>query len=314
MRKWRSLFAPSRRSVLAGVGGVAASLVLPKRTWAAAAGPYRVGKYKVTVLSDGVRSMPSGFLWPDVPDTDLAAAFGQVAAPEFIETPNNVTLIEGGDRVILVDAGSGPNFDPATGRLEDALQAAGVAAADVTDLIFTHGHPDHLWGALDDFEELPRFANARHVMTELEHSFWTGPVPAGAPAFHEGMVLGARRVLSELDGMVERVDLDFTVAPGIDLVPTPGHTPGHVAVRIEDSGESLLVIGDALTNATVSFLHPDWPLATDVDWNAAVATRLLLLDMVAENELPVVGFHLPWPGAGRVERLSNGYAFTSHPN
>jgi glyoxylase-like metal-dependent hydrolase (beta-lactamase superfamily II) len=305
----RPPFRPSRRAVLAGAG--VAALALPRRGWGATADPWRVGSYRVTVLSDGVRSMPTSLLWPDVAEADLAAAFGQAAAPDAIETPNNVTLIEGGGRVILIDAGSGPNFDPATGRLEDALEAAGVAAEDVTDLVFTHGHPDHLWGALDDFEEFPRFPNARHLMTETEHAFWAGPPPPGLPAFHEGMALGAQRVLGELGDLVERTPADFAVAPGVDLVPAAGHTPGHVAVRVEDDGESLLVIGDALTNAAISFPHPDWPVATDLDGDAAVATRLRLLEMLAEEDMPLVGFHLPWPGIGRVERRNGGYAFAA---
>jgi glyoxylase-like metal-dependent hydrolase (beta-lactamase superfamily II) len=307
----RPAFRSTRRLVLAGIGGGIAALGLPRRGWATAAGPFQVGGYRITVLSDGVRSMPTSILWPEVRDEELAAAFGQTAPPEAIETPNNVTVIEGGGRVVLIDAGSGPNFDPATGRLEEALRAVGVAAEDVTDLVFTHGHPDHLWGALDDFEEFSRFPRARHLMTYDEYTFWTEPPPPGMPGFHEGMALGAQRVLGELGDLVERVPDDFSVAPGIDLMATAGHTPGHVAVHVEDGGQRLLVLGDALTNAAVSFRHPHWPVATDVDVDAAATTRQRLLDLLAVEEVGIVGFHLPWPGVGRVERLGDSYGYVA---
>jgi glyoxylase-like metal-dependent hydrolase (beta-lactamase superfamily II) len=303
--------AIDRRQLLAACGGTFAGLALPRRSWAAATEPRRVGRYRVTILSDGVRQMPTDFLWPDVPADELAAAFGQDSAPDVIDTPNNVTLIEGDGRVILVDAGSGPNFDPATGRLEDALDAMGIATDAVTDLVFTHGHPDHLWGALDDFEEFPRFAKARHLISEAEHAFWSGPMPTGAPPFLDAMARGAQRVLGDLEPTLELVPTCFEVAPGVTLRPTPGHTPGHVSVLVEDDGQSLLVIGDALTNQIVSLRHPDWPLATDVDQEAAAVTRKRLLERVAAEAVLIIGFHFPFPGIGRIARRNEGFAFAS---
>jgi glyoxylase-like metal-dependent hydrolase (beta-lactamase superfamily II) len=300
-----------RRPFLAGLAAVAGSPFLPtSRLRAQVAPAIAVGSVTVRPISDGVRAMPPSLAWPDAPPEELAALLGGGAAPPAgIPLPNTVTLIEAGDRRILVDAGSGPNFDPGTGRLEEALLAEGIEPGSITELVLTHGHPDHLWGALDDFEEFPRFLNARHLITEAEHAYWLGPPPPGAPAFRQGMALGASRVLEAIDDVLERVSVGAEVAPGVTLLPTPGHTPGHVAVRVDDGGAALLILGDALTNAVVSFRRPEWQLSTDADPDMAVATRMRLLDMLSADGVPVLGFHFPWPGIGRVERRGGSHSF-----
>jgi glyoxylase-like metal-dependent hydrolase (beta-lactamase superfamily II) len=300
-----------RRPFLAGLAAAAGSPFLATGRARAQVGPaVAVGGITVRPISDGTRSMPTAIAWPEAPPDDLAALLGaEGPPPEAIPMPNNVTLIETADRRVLVDAGSGPNFDPSTGRLEEALLAEGIEPESITDLVLTHGHPDHLWGALDDFEEFPRFPNARHIITESEHAYWLGPPPPDAPAFHEGMALGAARVLEAIDEVLERVSGEVEVAPGVTLLPTPGHTPGHVSVRVDDGDAGLLILGDALTHAVVSFQRPGWRLATDADPDAAAATRTRLLDMLGADGLPVIGFHLPWPGIGRVERSGDSYAF-----
>src|SRR5690606_37896487 len=103
--------------------------------------------------------------------------------------------------------------------------------------------------------------------------------------------------------------MEAEIAPGVRLMPTPGHTPGHVAVLVADGDAALLVLGDALTNPVVSFRHPGWPLATDEDTEAGAATRTRLLDTLAADALPFVGFHLPFPGLGRAEAVEGGYRF-----
>lgn len=309
--------ATTRRAVLRGTARLLAAagtagLLLPRNGRAEVGSATSVGNITVWPVSDGTRQMPVSLLWPDAPEAELAELLGEVSLPEAIPTPNNVTLIDTGDRLVLVDAGSGPNFDPASGRLEDALQEAGIEPAAVTEVIITHGHPDHLWGALDDFEELPRFPNARYLMSEPEHAFWTAPLPSGMPPIWEGMALGAARVIEALGPSLEVVAPDAEIATGITLVPTFGHTPGHVSVRVADGAEALFVLGDAITNDPVSFRRPGWPLRTDADPDAGAATRRRLLDMLSTEGVRVLGFHLPWPGLGRIKALGESrYAF--HP-
>lgn len=297
-----------RRSLLAGAG---AALLLPARGWALAGPPVTLGGATVRVFSDGDRTLPLATLYAGIARSELDAAYaaaGLGAAPDELPTPNNVTLIETAGRRILIDAGGGPNWSATTGRLEEALAAEGILPEDITDLVFTHAHPDHIWGALDDFEELPRFPAARHLITAAERAYWDAYVPTG-DGFRDGMALGAQRVMADLGDALEEVAAEAEIAPGVRLMPTHGHTPGHVSVLVEDGGAALLVLGDAITNPVVSFAHPDWPMATDGDPAEGAATRARLLDMCAAEALPVIGFHLPFPGHGMVERRGAAYGF-----
>ena len=106
-----------------------------------------IGAKTIRTLSDGSMTFPTGFMFPDVPQDQLlpflqANGFGT----ETIERPCNLTLVDDGERRILFDAGAGSNFMPSTGKVIETLDAAGIALDSITDVIFTHGHPDHLWG------------------------------------------------------------------------------------------------------------------------------------------------------------------------
>jgi glyoxylase-like metal-dependent hydrolase (beta-lactamase superfamily II) len=298
----------SRRQALGLAGAAAAAAVLPRRGWAMASPPIAVGEARLRVFSDGDRTLPFDFLYGAVPDEDAAALFAEAGAtvPASLPTPNNVTLIEIGDRRVLIDAGSGPNFDPMTGRLETALVDEGIDPDSITDVVFTHGHPDHFWGALDDFEEFPRFPGARLAMTEAELAYWRDLVPSGPDDFRTGFALAANRVAATLGDTLEPVAMDAAIAPGVRLLPTPGHTPGHASVLVESGNAAVLILGDALTNPLISFRRPDWAVGSDDDAAEGAATRVRLLDMLAADAIPIIGFHLPFPGLGRAERAPDG--------
>jgi glyoxylase-like metal-dependent hydrolase (beta-lactamase superfamily II) len=313
----------TRRTLLAAAPlvGAAAALGLPsglapgmRLAHARASETLTIGDIKVRVVSDGTVALPVSFTLPETEPADLDALFrenGQEPPREFVNQ-TNVVLIETGDRRVLVDAGSGPTFQATAGKLTDALLEIDVDPESVTDVVFTHGHADHLWGAVDDFEEGPRFPNARHVMGEAEHAYWADPTtPDTAPDWLKGLALGAARVIETLGGALETAGADAELAPGVRYVATPGHSPGHMSVLVESGGAQLVIGGDALTNALISFQKPDWPLGTDLDREQAIATRLALLDRLATDEIGLIGFHLPFPGIGRVERRGGAFIFAS---
>jgi len=309
----------TRRTLVSAVPlvGAAAALGLPagaRRARARASDVVAIGTIRVRIVSDGTVALPVSFTLPETDAADLDALFREngMEPPREFTNQTNVVLIESGERRILVDAGSGPNFQATAGRLTDALLDIGVDPEDITDVVFTHGHADHLWGALDDFEEGPRFPNARHVMGDAEHAYWTDPTtPDTAPDWLKGLALGAARVIETLGGAMETADDGAELAPGVRYVSTPGHSPGHMSVLVESGGAQLMIGGDALTNALISFQKPDWPLGTDLDRERAIATRLALLDRLATDEIGLVGFHLPFPGVGRVERRGGAFIYAS---
>jgi glyoxylase-like metal-dependent hydrolase (beta-lactamase superfamily II) len=123
------------------------------------------------------------------------------------------------------------------------------------------------------------------------------------------MAIGSARILKRLEGKIERRNAGDAVAPDLSYVATLGHTPGHMSVLLESGTERLLIGGDALTHVAVSFARPEWQLGTDFDRDQAVATRRRLLDRLAGERLPLLGFHLPSPGLGMVERSGAAYRF-----
>ncbi|MCX7645266.1 MAG: MBL fold metallo-hydrolase [Rhodobacteraceae bacterium] len=303
----------TRRRFLAATA--AAGTLLPagaRRLWAATALDLGGGATLET-LSDGTLVLPASFVLGDLP-ADAAgailAAAGLEPAAQFT-APCNVTLFRDGARTVLFDAGAGRGFVDSAGRLPEALDAIGLAPEEVTHVLFTHGHPDHLWGILDEFEE-PLFPSAELVMGRLEHAYWTDPATAETIGpMRAGFAAGAARRLEVLGDAVRLVEDGEEVLPGITARLTPGHTPGHMAFAVGAAGGQALVLGDAVGNHHLAFARPDWPAPSDQDAAAGAATRAALLAELAGSGVPIVGFHLPDGGIGRVGRggAEGGYRF-----
>jgi glyoxylase-like metal-dependent hydrolase (beta-lactamase superfamily II) len=301
---------PHRRAVLAGLGTALAWPIVAR----AATGPVtrKVGAFDVTIVSDGTLNVPLSFSLPETPPADVAALFRAHGLPESgSPSQTNAVLISSGRERILIDAGSGPGFQPTAGKLQDNLEAAGIAPDSITKVVFTHCHADHLWGVIDDFGDAERFPNATYVIGAAEWDFWTHPdTAARVPDALKGMALATRRILKTIEKKVERRRDGDRLAPAVSYLATPGHTPGHMAVLIEDGGQRILVGGDVLTHTAISFARPDWRIGADFDRDQGIATRKRLLDLLAQDRIPLIGFHIAWPGLGVVERQGTGYRFS----
>ncbi len=290
-------------------GGLAAcALPAPLR---AATAPYRFsqGGFELMVVSDGHLALPTSFLAPDAPKAEREAmlkAAGQ--SGEQYQSPTNVTLIRTPSDLILVDMGSGDRFMPTAGKLWDNLQAAGIDKTKITKVVFTHGHPDHLWGAIDELDDL-MLPNAAYYFPAAEWDFWNGAdAIRGLPAERAGFVTGARRNLARIKDKVSMLKPGDDIVAGIRVLATAGHTQGHVALEVA-GGEGLIVVGDALTHPLIAFQHPEWKTPGDHEPERAIATRRQLLDRLAAGRSKLIGFHLPYPGVGQVERKDGGYRF-----
>ncbi|MFZ0622037.1 MAG: MBL fold metallo-hydrolase [Pseudolabrys sp.] len=297
----------NRRGFLAASAASFLARTLP----AFAAAPYTIkhGAFELAVVSDGHLVLPTSFLAPDAPAAQrdaLLKAAGQTG--EQYNSPTNVTLIRSGTDLILVDMGSGDRFMPTAGKLWDNLKTAGIDKAEITKVVFTHGHPDHLWGAIDELDELI-MPDATFYVASAEWSFWTGDnATRGLPPERAGFVTGARRNYAAIKGKMKMVKGGDEIVPGLRIADTPGHTQGHVSLELV-GGDGLIIGGDALTHPLISFQHPDWkPLADHVP-DQAVATRRKLLDRLATDRSRLIGFHLPFPGVGTVERKDGAYRF-----
>lgn len=308
-REWTSR-SFDRRTVSAGLAALLTS-GWSRQARAAPSGPLRVGSATIETASDGTLASSLSFMLPDTPRPDVDAAFrAEGLQTEASPIPTNATLVRIGADVILIDAGSGNSFQPTAGKLGDNLEAMNVSREAVTKVVFTHAHPDHLWGAIDDFDDSERFPNASYVVPAAEWDFWTrDDVETLVPDWLKGLSAGSRRTLKRLADKMERRKPGDTIMPGLTYVATPGHTPGHASVLVEVDGEQVLIGGDALSHAVISFRRPAWAFGSDLDRDLAARTRIALLDRLANERITLVGFHLPDSGIGRVERTGDAYRF-----
>ena len=298
-----------RRQILAAMG--ASALVgLPRPSFAAT--ELTLGNSRIPTLSDGNLVLPMEFLLGNLPAADAAPVLAHYGITgDTVEPPCNLTLFQDAERTVLFDAGSGSGFMPSAGKILEALDAIGVSADDITHVLFTHAHPDHLWGVLDDFDD-PVFANASYMIGQAEWEYWTDPATVESiGAERASFAVGAARRLAAIEDLMEFIDGGHEVLPGILAHDTPGHTPGHMAFEIRQGTEAALVVGDAIGNGHLAFARPDWASGSDQDAETGIATRTQLLDQLATDQMAMVGFHLPGGGLGRVERDGEAYRFVA---
>ncbi|MCG6882354.1 MAG: MBL fold metallo-hydrolase [Silicimonas sp.] len=269
-----------------------------------------LGGGTLTTISDGTLALPLA-LPQDVPAAELAELSARFGLEPSATTPRplNVTLWQSGDRTVLFDAGSGPAFVDTAGALYDNLDAVGVALEQVTDVVFTHAHPDHIWGIIDDFDEIA-FPEAQLWIGQSEYDYWTDPATTDSlDETRKFFAVGAARRLEAIAGNLTTFADGDEVLPGITARMTPGHTPGHMSFLVSDGGQRALVLGDAATNGHLNFARPDWPSDSDQDREQAAETRARLFRDLAGEATMLIGYHLPGDGLGRVEAEGDGYRF-----
>lgn len=302
-----------RRALLRlAAAGLAGAALWPR--FALAATPphtFKHGPFEITVVSDGHLVLPANLLAPDAPRADLEALLKSVGqGPDQVQPAANVTLIRSGSETILVDTGSGANFQPTAGKLAENLEAAGIDRGRVTHVVFTHAHPDHLWGTIDDFNEL-RFPNARYFVSAAEWNFWTdSDLIKKMPEALHGFVVGAQRNLGRIKDRVTTVRPGTDVVTGVRVLDTAGHTPGHISLEIA-GGDGLIVVGDVAPHATVTFAHPEWRFGFDAIPELAAATRRKLFERAAAEKTKLIGYHWPYPGVGFAERKDGAFRFVA---
>jgi glyoxylase-like metal-dependent hydrolase (beta-lactamase superfamily II) len=125
-----------------------------------------------------------------------------------------------------------------------------------------------------------------------------------------GFAKGAQRDLFAVEDRIIRVREGDEIVPGMSVVETPGHTPGHVSLELEGR-DNLLITGDACTSDTIFFARPDWHFGFDTDTEVALASRQKLLDRAASEKLKLLGYHWTYPGVGYAERRGDAYKFVS---
>jgi glyoxylase-like metal-dependent hydrolase (beta-lactamase superfamily II) len=216
-------------------------------------------------------------------------------------------VVQTPSRRIIVDTCIGndkPREIPAWSHLQTQfladLEAAGFPPASIDTVLCTHLHVDHVgWNTrLVDGAWVPTFPNARYLMGRAEFEYWrseAGP-EAGDPAVFQDSVKPVWEA-----GLVDLVDTDHRLCDEVSLIPTLGHTPGHVSVRIASRGEEALITGDFIHHPC-QMAHPEWASSVDYDQAASTRTREAMFASLSEAGALVIGTHFAAPSAGRVVR------------
>lgn len=262
--------------------------------------PVRVGPFEVAAICQGFAPLE---LADECPGNDVDWPAERERHPwAFLDErswPWHVHgfVVRGPGGTVMVDTGVGayPPYRPWASNSgvagAEAYAASGVDVAEVRLVVLSHLHADHAGGAWAG--DAPRFPNARYVLHEADLAFFTeSPEPDGYAAVTE-----LRRI--EALGMLDAAPDDRELGPGIRVVHTPGHTPGHRSVILEAGEERVLLTGDLL-HLPVQAAHPSWPSSHDEDPGTGAASRASILGRAAGDGWLVGVPHFARP-FGRVD-------------
>ena len=264
-----------------------------------AATPFRVGALRLYALSDMANVVPndnSVFGAAQTPAAVAAVLKAAGAPTDSIALGVDALLVIAPGHVVLIDTGLGPKVG---GVLMQSLAKAGIKPGQVTDVLVTHSHGDHI-GGLVTADGKPAFPKATIRLSATEWQWLQGRKSA-AP------------VVAAIRAQVKTFAPGGAVLPGITSVALPGHTPGHVGYRIASKGEHLLDIGDTAHSSIVSLARPGWPIGYDTDKAEGEATRERLLGQLAASHERIFAPHFPYPGVGTIVASGKGYAFRPGP-
>ena len=263
---------------------------------APAAAVFEVGDLEVEVLRDGALAIPndgSVFGLNVTPDS-VRDVLRAAASPrsDTISLDIDALLVHTPAHVVLIDAGYGTTGH---GVLRKSLALDGVAPGDVTDVLITHAHPDHVNGLVDE-QGHSAFSNAKIRMSAKDWQFMRQEAET-------------RPIAGVIASQVVTFEPGSEVLPGITALALYGHTPGHVMYEIRSRGESLVDLGDAAHSSIVSLARPDWTNQWDVDKAAGARQRRQELTRVAVRQALIFAPHFPYPGVGHIERRGAGFRF-----
>lgn len=270
---------------------------------------WKVGNTRVVKVVEGISDFEITQILPDASPEKLAV-ISDWLEPHYLkgnlaQLSIHSFVIKAAGKNILVDTcvGNDKDRDPykmwhqlSTPFLKD-LEAAGFAREDIDVVLCTHLHVDHVgWNTmLVDGQWLPTFPNARYLIAKKEWQYWS---QAENQLLSDKVLADSVQPLFDA-GLVDLVEANHQICPEVYFIPTPGHTPGHISVKIDSLGEQAVITGDMFHHPSQIY-YPKWKDAFDTDDEMAHATRAGFIEEYSDTSVLILGTHFPEPSGGHI--------------
>lgn len=319
------MISSSRRNFLAALpAAFAASRLHAQETARAPEAPkplknpiinrFTIGDIEAFSISDGLIRFGAArkIMYPEDQRDAMEAALQEEGEPlDFVPAYINTLVLRWGGEVAVIDPGFGGKFRPKFGWMVDALGQLGIKNEQITAGFLSHAHIDHIGGFVEDGK--PAFPNAAFYVMQTELDFWFTKDPDFSESHRNpnelpGLIKGNREKFDVLKPCTQAMKGGESLFGGrVTLEAAPGHTAGHAIFRIASQGQSVLHIADLVHHPVLMFRDPNWFVGLDHHPKAAVATRKQVFARAAAEHTRLFGFHLSWPGLGRIAKFQEGY-------
>lgn len=314
------IVAPSRRLMLAGAGALAAASAFDWTLTGSAYAQgvsvnqapgfyrYKVGDITLTAINDGFARRPLEDFVRNAELGDVKKAMeAAFLPPDALNITFTTLVLQQGDRLTLIDTGNGDSGAPTSGSWAANFKAAGFDPKNVTTVVFSHFHGDHINGfRLKDGTAM--FPNAEVMVPAAEWAFWTDESKvSAAPDAMKGAFAAVKRVFGPVAKDVKQFEPGKEILPGVTAVAAPGHTPGHTVFAVNSGSGKLMIMSDTTNHPALFVRNPDWSAVFDMDGPQAATTRRKLLDMVSAERMQVAFYHAPFPATGHIAKAGNGF-------
>tara|TARA_Y100000590_G_scaffold364139_1_gene422298 strand:- start:54329 stop:55210 length:882 start_codon:yes stop_codon:yes gene_type:complete len=264
---------------------------------------FNIGNLEITTLLDGMvqRDGPYPIFGQNKEEKDVHQLLRQNYLPEKqFEHGFTPLLINNGKDLILFDTGNG-ELNPTHGKLISLIEKSGYKHEDINKIIITHCHPDHIGGL--PLINKGYFPNASIIIGEVEYTSWASGknIPEQRKANKELF----EKICIPLVDRMDFIQPGQEVVTGITAVDGFGHSPGHMCFHIECDKKSIFFAADITNHYVVSMQVPHWHVMFDDDKDMAVQSRIRILKMLSEEKIPMIGYHMPFPAIGYIEKIGN---------